>query len=233
MLIIFSTAYFLAWLIVFIFGTGLQRYCQAFVAERLGDSSPRNKGRLTLNPMAHHDPLGLFFAFILSLETPVVVGGSSVPGSGPTVIAWGKPLELNTFRLRGGRLARSLVALVGPLVFLLLAFLIWLATQNYIKGSNGSDFLAQFFTSLIFVSLTLCAFNLIPIPPMDGYEVLKGFLPAQWEPRLLWLEKYGMLIIIVLTLVVPWILRINILMDFYVRPLTSALGSLLGIGLNF
>src|SRR5689334_11753091 len=113
----FNTAYFVAWVIVFIFGVSLEKFLQAFVAGRLGDSSPRSKGRLRLNPSVHHEPLGLIFAFFLSLG----------PSLGLIVITWGKPVEVDVYRLRGGRLGRSIVALVGPLTYFGAAFLIWLA----------------------------------------------------------------------------------------------------------
>src|SRR5689334_13238543 len=107
----FDTAYFLAWVLVFLLGTALAKFCQAFVAARLGDPTAASKGRLTLNPAAHHEPLGLVFAFFLALGA-----------FGVNVVTWGKPLELNLYRLRGGKLSRTLVGLVGPLVYLLVAF---------------------------------------------------------------------------------------------------------------
>ncbi len=214
----FDTAYFFAWVLAFILGVAFQKFCQAFVAERLGDPTPRSKNRVTLNPFAHHEPLGLVFAFFLSVGT--------------TAITWGKPLELNTFRIRGGRLGRSLVALVGPLSFFLLAFLVWLASKSYLLGAGRTDFFAQLLINLISVLLTLCAFNLIPIYPMDGYEIIKNLLPADWEPRLLWVEQYGILILIGLVLLLPFFLQgFNPLFEFYVLPVIRALAGLLGITL--
>jgi Zn-dependent protease len=216
----FDTAYFFAWVLTFIFGTALQKYCQTFVAQRLGDSTPRNKGRLTLNPTAHHEPLGLLFAFLLSL------GSLGYPA-----IAWGKPIQIDLYRIRGGRLGRSIVALVGPLTYLLLAFLIWMASKFYIENVvSPGDFLARLLFGIVVVNLILCAFNLIPIPPLDGYDIIRGLLPRDWEPRLLWLEQYGILVLVVLVLILPFFLRINILFQFFVIPVASALGGLLGIG---
>ena len=214
----FDTAYFLAWVLVFVFGTSLQKFCQAFVANRLGDPSSANKGRLTLNPLVHHEPLGLVFGFLLSVNYPAV--------------AWGKPLELNNFRLRGGRLGRVLVAAIGPLTFLVVAFLLWIASKGYILGVSRSDFVAKLLVDIIQVALILCAFNLIPIYPFDGYEIIKSILPADWEPRLQWVEQYGILILVVLVLILPFFLQVNILFRFYVSPIVNALANLLGIGIN-
>jgi Zn-dependent protease len=212
----FDTAYFFAWVLSFIFGTTFQKYCQAFVAQRLGDSTPRSKGRLTLNPTAHHEPMGLLFAFLLSLGYPA--------------ITWGKPLQIDAYRIRGGRLGRSIVAAVGPLSYFLLAFLIWMASKFYIESASLGDLLARVLFGIIVVNLVLCAFNLIPIPPLDGYDLIRGLLPKDWEPRLLWLEQYGILVLVVLVLILPFFLRINILFQFFVIPVASALGGLLGIG---
>ncbi|MEI6043802.1 MAG: site-2 protease family protein [Chloroflexota bacterium] len=213
---LFDTAYFFAWVLTFIFGTAFQKYCQTFVAQRLGDSTSRSKGRLTLKPAAHHEPLGLLFAFLLSLGYPA--------------IAWGKPLTIDTYRIRGGRLGRSIVALVGPLSYLLLALLIWLASKFYIESPAPKDLLARLLVGIIVVNLILCAFNLIPIPPLDGYDLIRGILPKDWEPRLLWLEQYGILVLVVLVLILPFFLQINILFEFFVIPVTTALGGLLGVG---
>ncbi len=210
----FDTAYFLAWVLAFLFGTGIEKFVQAMVALILGDSSPKSKNRLTLNPVAHHEPLGLIFGFMLSVHYPIVT--------------WGKPVEINPFSIRGGRLGRSLVGLVGPLTYFFLAFIIWIASKPYLTSANfRSDFIARLLLFIIVVNLSLCAFNLIPIPPLDGYDILRGFLPAQWETRLLWLEKYGIAVLVVLLLFIPFFLRIDILNQFYVSPIVSALSGLI------
>jgi|GEM_PF-104139 len=221
----FDTAYFFAWVVAFLIGISLREAAKAWVASRLGDQTPRSQGRLTLNPTAHHQPLGLILAFIASLSYPVM--------------AWGKPVEFNTFSLRGGRRGLSLIAAVGLLTNLVVAWLIWLASSSYIKSalSRGGqiDFIADFLLSLITVNLFLFAFNLLPIPTLDGYTFFKGFTPAKWDLRLIKYEEIGLLILVILNFIVPFVFGIfsrssaNPLFTFIFTPIVRWFAGILGI----
>jgi Zn-dependent protease len=208
----FSTTYFLGALLAFIFGTGFAKGMQAFVAFRLGDRLPRSEGRLSFSPTRHHEPLGLLLALFLGLNVPVV--------------AWGKPLNLNPFANRLRRIGGTLVALAGPLTYILLGVVSGLILRS------ASDYLPNFFNDLLYAftyfSFLLAAFNLLPIPPMDGYGIIKGLLSPNWEPKLVWLETYGPILILVLTLLLPFLLRINLVYIFF-TPIVNLLMSLVGL----
>ncbi len=224
----FDTANFFAWVVAFIIGVSLREAVKAWVATRLGDRTPSSQGRLTLNPTAHHQPLGLILAFIASMGYPVM--------------AWGKPVEFNTFSLRGGRRGLSLIAAAGLLTNLVVAWLIWLASSSYIKSvaavnfnTGRGDLIARFLVALIVVNLLLFAFNLLPIPPLDGYLFFKGFTPAKWDLRLINYEEIGLLILVVINFIIPFVFGIfsrngsNPFFTFIFYPIVQWLFGIMGI----
>jgi Zn-dependent protease len=156
----------------------------ALTASQLGDPTARRLGRLTLNPIAHIDPMG---AIVLVL--------SSLVGFG---IGWGKPVPVNPYNLRRGFLAKlpngplvgmAIVAVAGPISNLVLAYLG--AQALHIGGIAEQDYLNEFFSRFVVVNVTLAVFNMIPIPPLDGFRVLLGLLPTVPGYKLARLEPYG------------------------------------------
>jgi Zn-dependent protease len=208
----FSTTFFLGALLAFIFGTGFAKGMQAFVAYRLGDRLPRSEGRLSFSPTRHHEPLGLLLAVFLGLNVGVVT--------------WGKPLNLNPFANRLKRIGGTLVSLTGPLSYVLLGIIVGLITRA------AAPYIPTFFTELLLnftsFSFLLAAFNLLPIPPLDGYGILKGLLTPNWDPKLVWMETYGPVLILVLALMLPFLIRINLLYLFF-TPIRDLFMRLLGL----
>ncbi len=208
----FSTTYFLGALLAFIFGTGFAKGMQAFVAYHLGDRLPRSEGRLSFSPTRHHEPLGLLLALFLGLNVPVV--------------AWGKPLNLNPFANRLKRIGGTLVSLMGPVSYILLGLLSGLI----LRAVSGS--IPGFFNDLLYAftyfNFLLAAFNLLPIPPLDGYGIIKGLLSPNWDVKLGWLENYGPVLILVLALMLPFLLRFNLLYIFF-TPIVNLFMNLLGL----
>jgi Zn-dependent protease len=148
-------------------------------------------GRVSFNPAVHFDPIGFFLFILIALGFPA--------------IAWGKPVPVNTYNLRPlGRLGRkgsmALVALAGPASNVVLATIAALplrfADPALLTGSLG-NFLFLF----VQLNLLLAAFNMIPIPPLDGSKILMGILPSFWTPILAPLERYGFLVLLVLILI--------------------------------
>jgi Zn-dependent protease len=217
----FSTAVFLGWIVAFIFCIAIKDFAKGWVADRLGDKQPRMQGRLTLNPTHHHHALGLVLAFIASVGYPV--------------ITWSKPMEINTYALKGGRGGLTLISAVGILTNLILGWLIWLAASPYIKSAPRGDLLANFLLEVVVINLLLFAFNLIPIPPLDGYYFIEGLLPAQWDEKLLGYEQYGVMILLVVVLFVPFLFGafsgrgLNPLFDYVIYPIVRLAGGWLGI----
>ena len=161
-------------------GFTVHEFSHAFSAHVEGDDTARRMGRLTFNPLKHIDLLG----FLLLL----VVG-----------FGWAKPVQVDPYNLRHGRLGMSLVAFAGPFSNFVLAFLLGLVFRfdllpivlqpGRISGIEEILGFAAFLT--IFFNLILGIFNLIPLPPLDGSKVLGGLLPrALYEPYLQF-ERYG------------------------------------------
>lgn len=183
--------------VVFIIAITVHEFMHAWTANALGDPTARNEGRITLNPIAHFDPLGFLFALLL------------IFGLAP--IAWGRPVPVNPYRLRGGRRGMALVAAAGPLSNLALAAVgaapLWLAAST---GENPDRTAMIFISAMILWNVALFAFNLLPIPPLDGFNILAGIVPDYWVPKLEPLRQYSFIILLlVMFLPIPllsWIL---------------------------
>ncbi|MFA6007780.1 MAG: site-2 protease family protein, partial [Candidatus Shapirobacteria bacterium] len=137
----------------------IHEFCHALAADKLGDPTPRAYGRLTLNPLAHIDPLGTIILPLFSVLT------------GLPVLGWAKPTPIDPYNFRHPRRDEIFVALAGPLSNFLLAFIF-----SRFPGS-----IAYFITSL---SLYLGIFNLFPIPPLDGSKILLNILPLDTSLKL-------------------------------------------------
>lgn len=139
----------------------IHEFAHAWAADRLGDPTARLAGRLTLNPLAHLDPLGTVMMVITVLT-----------GMG---IGWGKPVPVSPWRLKyGSRLGNGLVALAGPLSNLALAALTALLLRAILPWATaGIVILGQ---ALVMTNVVIAFFNLLPIPPLDGASVLIGLL---------------------------------------------------------
>jgi len=163
-------------------GFAFHEYAHGWVADRLGDPTPRSQGRLTLNPIAHLDFFGTLMALLFRF-------------------GWAKPVMTNPQYYRGDkRRGHMLVALAGPSMNLIMAFIVmflWFLTLQWLQGSEWSSIILLIFQSTVFMNLGLGVFNLLPIPPLDGFAVLGGILPARFTPQLHVLEQYGMIILMV------------------------------------
>jgi Zn-dependent protease len=173
----------------------VHEFSHAFAAFRLGDSTARWQGRLTLNPRAHFDPFG---AFALAI--------SSVLGAG---IGWAKPTPINPYNLRYGRRGEAIVALAGPLSNLIIAAamaiplrLIWhdpvLAAT--LVSSPVAIIAWDIAVTFFFINCSLFVFNLVPIPPLDGWKALLGLVDARTSYTLRQYEQYAILLLFALIL---------------------------------
>lgn len=152
-------------------------YAHAKAADWLGDPTPRYAGRLTLNPAAHLDPIGLLMLWFFRF-------------------GWAKPVPFNPYLLRNRRYGEMIVALAGPLTNLALAFFALLIYHTGIASFNDS--LQEIVFLLIIYNVSLAVFNLLPIPPLDGSHVLKGILSGRQSVAYAQLESYGMGILLLL-----------------------------------
>ena len=195
----------------------VHEFAHAFTAWRLGDSTARLFGRLTLNPAAHFDPAG---GLILALS--IILSGGNF-GFG-----WAKPTPVNPANLRGGQRGDALVALAGPLSNLLLAAIAGLIFRLLEAAGTSlpliyDEVLFRFFV----INLALMIFNLIPIPPLDGSHVLYALLdpPTAWRARA-FLTQYGTIILLVaifLPIFPPGRTAIQVVFEVVLPPLAQLL----------
>jgi len=163
----------------------VHEFSHAFAAYRLGDSTARYLGRLTLNPIAHFDPIGGLFLLLTALS-----------GFG---IGWAKPTPVNPANLAGGRQGEALVAFAGPFSNLVMASLVAVPLRAILVLDIAvPDLVLTTLRLLVLFNLILFVFNLLPIPPLDGYKVLLAFVSPRTAWQLRPYEQYGFLILILL-----------------------------------
>ncbi len=169
------------WIFIFvilIFSAILHEYAHGLAAYVQGDSTAKDMGRLTFNPIPHIDP---FYTILLPiimiiLPTNFIIGGA-------------KPVPINPFNLRG-KYAEMKVALAGPLSNFSLAILFGLMIR-FIPVINQNTSLLLAFGAVVFVNLLLAVFNLLPIPPLDGSHVLFALIPSIAKPIKIFFAQYG------------------------------------------
>jgi Zn-dependent protease len=158
----------------------------AWTADRLGDPTARLLGRVSLNPLVHIDWIG-------TVLLPIIAAVSNLP-----LIGWAKPVPVDTRRLKHPRRDFMLVAAAGPISNLLQA-IAWALVLRLIAAAPDGD-AAYFLQRAVIINLLLMFFNLIPIPPLDGGNVLLGLLPPQLARTYGQLRQYGFLILYALML---------------------------------
>ncbi len=165
----------------------------AWVAWKCGDDTARLQGRVSLNPLVHIDPIGTVLLPLLMIVLPSNIGRF--------LIGWAKPVPVNPCNLRNPRIDDILVTLAGPWMNLLLAVvLVGLARLGIAFNSMGT---VEFCVELARLSLLLCFFNLIPIPPLDGSQVVRSLLNISYEAYYEF-ARYGF-IALILVLQIRWL----------------------------
>ena len=179
MLSLFSQSPILFFLIIIglLLAITIHEFSHALAADLLGDPNPRSNGRLTLNPMAHLDPLGslalLFFGF-----------------------GWGKPVETIVSNLQHPRRDIAIISLAGPLSNIILALFL-----SLLLSFTSSPLFASLFTTIIYINLMLAIFNLLPVYPLDGEKILAGLLPRETSFEFqAFMRQYGTIVLLFLIL---------------------------------
>jgi Zn-dependent protease len=195
-------------LIAFILCIAVHEFGHAWVANRLGDPTPRLQGRLTLSPLHHIDPFG-------TLLMPILGAFTAMP-----LLAWGRPVQINPVALSrrfSMTTGRMLVAIAGPAMNLVMAIVVSVIIVIAARLGAPHRLLDGAFHYLVELNISLMIFNLVPIPPLDGGSVLAWLLPRSMQNVVDFLARYGFLILMVLVLT---------------PTLGGAFGELIGLPIN-
>jgi Zn-dependent protease len=202
-------------MVVLLLAISAHEAAHAWMSDRFGDDTARLLGRVTLNPVAHTDPIG-------TLLIPIVnfLIGASGAGGGFFLIGWGKPTPVNPLRWRQKDLANVMVSIAGILANLLIAIIAFtilkaliVSTLIYSIPEGMQEPVILLLTNMLSMNISLAVFNLLPFPPLDGSKVLETFLPASMQPLYEILEQYGFLILMglmylgIFTMIIRPILR--------------------------
>ena len=169
-------------IIVLVFSAIAHEYMHGWMAYRLGDSTAKDAGRLTINPLAHLEWFGSFFLPLVMVLTGM-----------PFVFGWAKPVPYNPYNLKDRKYGDAKVAIAGPLANLVIAIFFGLFLRFLpIFNLTFSGLIAI----IVYANLVLMTFNLVPIPPLDGSKILATFLPDHLRTRYLGAERTGFIFII-------------------------------------
>jgi Zn-dependent protease len=205
-------------ILALVISLSIHEFAHAWSAYELGDATARNQGRLTLNPIAHLDPIGALMIVFMSIS-----------GVG---IGWAKPVPVNPYNLRTDpRVGMGLTSAAGPFSNLVLAALFAIPLR---LGLQVPSLLQSFILVMVIVNVSLALFNLIPLPPLDGFSVVQGILGTfrtrwayEWGARLDKLTPFGPVILLGL-LSLGWLTGFSPLGWLLGPPLDAILGLLLG-----
>lgn len=198
-----------AFTVALVVGITVHEFSHAWAAARLGDRTAQRQGRLTLNPMAHLDPVGTLLIFIAGF-------------------GWGKPTPVTPSNIRiGEKAGMAVVALAGPISNIIVATL---AAMPFRLGtlslpSSGID--AQMLQALVLWNVVLAVFNLLPIAPLDGFKVALGVLPRALAIPFARTERFGMIILLMVVLA-DAALNVGILSRILFPAIRFTVGALLG-----
>jgi Zn-dependent protease len=169
----------------------LHEVSHGLVAYWCGDDTAKRAGRLTLNPVPHIDPFG-------SIILPVLLSLTSFG-----VFGYAKPVPVNVGRLRAPRNQAVLVSLAGPATNILIALFAAFVLRTFTPEGTA----LRVVVDLGVVNVVLAAFNLLPLPPLDGSAVVERFMPRSWYPQWLKIRQYTMGVLIIIVLALPRVLN--------------------------
>lgn len=203
----------LTYITILVIAISLHEFAHAKVADLLGDSTPRSLGRVTLNPLAHLDPIGSLMMIFAGF-------------------GWGRPVPVNPYAVTRRTPAGLMwVSLAGPATNVLLAILgaipLRLGITSYIPAQPFLPSSSTFFTAFVFTNLFLALFNLIPLAPLDGDKIADYFMPPSVSRVLDTIRPYGPMILILLLFVGPN-LGFDLIGQFVVPPVARLMNLLVG-----
>jgi len=188
-------------------------YMHGWAAYKMGDPTAKMAGRLTMNPIAHLDPIGTLMLFLVHF-------------------GWARPVPVDPRYFRNPKRDMLIVAAAGPLANMFLALLSGLLVRLFQSGYFNFlplGVLQPVYTMVILslqINLALAIFNLLPIPPLDGSKILMGLIPPRYEAHLNWLERYGSFILMAV-IIIGMVTNVSILGAF-INPFVNYFSQLFG-----
>jgi Zn-dependent protease len=177
------------WALPILFAITMHEAAHGWVANKLGDPTAKNRGRITINPLKHIDPMGtIVVPLFLAMVSPFVMG-------------WAKPVPVEPRYFKSPLLDMALVALAGPVSNFLMACcwaMFIVIVGGLLEPSKMLVFFAEMGKNGIIINIVLMVLNLLPIPPLDGGRVVAGVLPPSLALPFMQLERYGMIIVLLL-----------------------------------
>ncbi|MBR6012614.1 MAG: site-2 protease family protein [Selenomonadaceae bacterium] len=185
----------------------VHEFAHARVAYALGDFTPKLAGRLTLNPAAHVDPIGLLMLVIAHF-------------------GWAKPVQINPYNFQNPRRDEILVSVAGPAANLITAFItvIFMALL-YKMGVEMSQGMRLVLSLIMIININFAIFNMIPFPPLDGFHILQNVLPYELARKLEGLERYSFIFLIII-LMTPILSYIFVPMQRFILGIFEAIVNL-------
>jgi len=202
----------LAFMIIasFLVAVIIHEYGHALVATMLGDPTPRAEGRLSLSLRSHIDPLGTLLCVILAFFQVA---------AGPVGLGWGRPVKSDPWKLRGGPNGGTLLVALGGIIMNVIVGIIFSVLLRVLPVSLYSDAITiripQLITVFASVNFCLAIFNLIPLHPLDGYQIVYTLLPSRQAVSFARSAPYGQFIILLLIFLLPFLGQISGLGDFF------------------
>ncbi|MBI4134978.1 MAG: site-2 protease family protein [Candidatus Sungbacteria bacterium] len=190
--------------IVYFFAIVLHEVAHGLAAYALGDPTAKDEGRLTLNPIPHIDPFG-------TVILPLILALPALAGASPVIFGWAKPVPFNPMYFKNVRRGTLIVASAGVATNLLIA-VIFGVILRYIAGPAFNipletlESLGFILSRIVIANLVLGIFNLFPIPPLDGSKILFSILPKALEPIQLFLERFGIFLLLLFLVFTPGVL---------------------------
>ena len=165
--------------IALVIGLTFHEFSHAFVADQLGDHRPRALGRVSLNPLRHIDPFGAILFLLVGF-------------------GYARPVPVNVYALRPGRIGMAMVAAAGPIANVVVALVLAIVFRSIRIGGLRVDFVEAVVYYGVLYNFVLAILNLIPIPPLDGYNVVLAFLPPRYAFTVQRYAQYGFFLLLLL-----------------------------------
>jgi Zn-dependent protease len=190
----------------FLIAVSFHEFAHALTASLLGDDTAKNRGRLTLNPLAHIDIMGLFFLLLFR-------------------IGWANPVPMNYDNFKHPRIYSILTALAGPFSNFILAFFFFVLINHFpetLFNPAVTNSLVQILSATAYVNIMLGVFNILPIPPLDGSHILTSIFINKYPRVIMWIYRYSLIILLLIFMLPPTRVML-IKLIFYTEQLIKSL----------